>query len=116
MISSEVHLLKSIVPSASIELPEGFAAKHSKEQVGNDNPADFCTKQQYLDLFEKVHAVTAAEVDKLSEADLDKPAPESFRSIFPTVGNMVILIATHGLMHAGQFVPIRRRLNKPVVI
>lgn len=116
LISSEVHLLKSIVPSASIELPEGFAAKHSKEQVGNDNPADFCTKQQYLDLFEKVHAVTAAEVDKLSESDLDKPAPESFRSIFPTVGNMVILIATHGLMHAGQFVPIRRRLNKPVVI
>jgi hypothetical protein len=116
LISSEAHLLQAIVPSASIDLPEGFAAKHSKDQVGNDNPADFYSKQEYLDLFKKVHAVTAAEVDKLSEADLDQPAPENFRAVFPTVGHVVILIATHGLMHAGQFVPIRRRLNKPVVI
>jgi hypothetical protein len=116
LIASEIQLLQSVVPDVHLELPEGFAAKHSKDQISNDNPADFYTKQEYLDLFEKVHAVTQAEIAKLSEADLDKPAPESFRSMFPTVGHIVILIATHGLMHAGQFVPIRRRLDKPVVI
>jgi hypothetical protein len=116
LIAAEAQLLQSIVPEASIELPEGFAAKHSKDQKENDNPADFCSKQEYLDLFEKVHGVTQAEVGKLSDADLDQPAPEAFRSMFPTVGHIVILIATHGLMHAGQFVPVRRKLGKPVVI
>ena len=116
LIASEAQLLQSIAPTAQVELPEGFADKHSKAQCENDNPADFYSKQEYLDLFEKVHAATVAEIGKLSDADLDRPAPEAFRSMFPTVGHMVILIATHGLMHAGQFVPVRRKLGKPVVI
>lgn len=116
LIASEAQLLQSIVPTARVDLPEGFAAKHTKEQIANDNPADFYSKQEYLDLFEKVHAATVAEVGKFSDADLDQPAPEAFRSMFPTVGHIVILIATHGLMHAGQFVPVRRKLGKPVVI
>lgn len=116
LIASEVQLLQAIVPDAQVQLPAGFADKHSKDQVANDNPADFYSKQEYLDLFEKVHGATAAAIGKLSDTDLDQPAPEAFRSMFPTVGHIVILIATHGLMHAGQFVPVRRRLGKPVVI
>lgn len=116
LIASESQLLASIAPDAAIELPAGFAEKHSKAQTGNDNRADFYTKQEYLDLFDKAHAATLATIGKLSDADLDKPAPENFRKMFPTVGHIVILIATHGLMHAGQLVPVRRKLGKPVVI
>jgi hypothetical protein len=116
LISSENHLLEAAVPGASIKLPEGFDEKHSKEQIGNDNPKDFCTKQQYIDLFDKVHGATLAALEKLSDTDLDNPAPEKFRSRFPTVGSLIILIATHGLMHAGQFVPVRRKLGKPIVV
>ncbi len=102
--------------SASPELPEGFAEKHSKEQTGNDNAADFCTKQEYLDLFEKVHAASKAALASVSETDLDAPAPEKLRKMFPTMGHAWILLATHDMMHAGQFVPVRRQLGKPVVI
>jgi hypothetical protein len=116
LIASEAQLLQSIAPDVQISLPAGFAEKHSKDQIGNDDPADFYCKQDYLDLFEKVHAATLAEIGRLSDADLDLPAPEAFRSMFPTVGHLVILIATHGLMHAGQFVPVRRKLGKPVTI
>lgn len=116
LIASENQLLDSVVPGSGIVLPEGFAAKHTKEKSGDDDPANFCTKQEYLDLFEKVHQATFGAIEKLSDADLDQPAPESFRSMFPTVGHMIILIATHGLMHAGQIVPVRRALGKPVVI
>jgi uncharacterized damage-inducible protein DinB len=116
LISSEAQLLAMAVPGTTVELPAGFAEKHSKEKTGEDNPANFYTKQQYLDEFEKVHAATYSVIDKLSDADLDQPSPENFRSMFPTVGHVVILIATHGLMHAGQFVPVRRALGKPVVI
>lgn len=116
LISSESSLLNMVAPGADAELPEGFAARHSKEAIGDDDPSHFCSKQEYLDLFEKVHAATFAALEKLSEADLDQPAPEHFRSMFPTVGHVFVLMASHGLMHAGQFVPVRRSLGKPVVI
>jgi uncharacterized damage-inducible protein DinB len=116
LIASENHLLESVATGSGIGLPEGFAAKHSKEKCSDDNPANFYTKQEYLDLFEKVHQATYTVIEKLSDSDLDQPAPEHFRSMFPTAGHIVILIATHGLMHAGQLVPVRRALGKPVVI
>jgi len=57
-----------------------------------------------------------AALEKTSEADLDAESPEHFRESFPTVGHIYVLIASHGMMHAGQFVPVRRALGKPIVI
>lgn len=116
LITSECALLESIAPGAAAKLPEGFADKHTKETIGVDDPEKFCTKQEYQDLMEKVRAASLAALDKIDAAELDKPSPEKFREMFPTVGHIFVLIATHGLMHAGQFVPVRRALNKPVVI
>jgi hypothetical protein len=116
LIASESGLLNGIQPGAGPELPEGFAQKHSKENIASDNPDDFCTKQQYLDLSAQMHAATLELLAKFSEEDLDRPGPEHFRKMFPTVGSIFLLIATHPLMHAGQFVPVRRALGKPVVI
>jgi hypothetical protein len=116
LIASECHLLNSVCPGAAIALPEGFAAKHGKETAGSDDPAQFCTKQQYLDLFDKVQSATAAALDKLSAADLDQPSPENYRAFAPTVGAMFALMANHPMMHAGQFVPVRRALGKPILM
>ncbi len=116
LISSECNLLESIQPGAAAELPEGFAEKHSKETCGEDDPSKFCSKDEYLELFEKVHAATLDALQKTSAEDLDAESPEKFRQMFPTVGNIYVLIATHGMMHAGQLVPVRRELNKPVLI
>ncbi len=116
LISSECDLLNSIQPGAAAELPAGFAEKHTKETVGEDDPAKFCSKQEYLDLMEKVQAATFAAIDKMDDSDLQQPAPEHFRQMFPTVGHVLILIATHQMMHAGQFVPVRRALGKPILI
>ena len=116
LISAECDLLESICPGTAASLPEGFKEKHSKEMVGEDDPAKFCSKEEYLELMQRVRTASTAALDKLSEADLDQPAPEHFREMFPTVGDVFMLIATHGLMHAGQFVPVRRTLGKPVVI
>jgi len=116
LIASECSLLDSICPGAAAELPAGFAEKHSKETCGIDDASKFCTKAEYLDLFEKVHAATLVALQKTSAADLDAESPEKMRQMFPTVGNIFVLIATHGMMHAGQLVPVRRELGKPVVI
>ncbi len=116
LIASECNLLNAIQPGAAAELPEGFDGKHSKETIGEDDPAKFCTKQEYLDLLDKVRDASKAALANASDDDLDGPSPEQFRERFPTVGSLYVLISTHGMMHAGQFVPVRRALGKPVVI
>ena len=116
LISAECGLLEMVAPGASVKLPEGFADKHSKQATESNDPAAFCTKQEYIDLLDKVQAATAAAIDKCSAADLDQPGPEKFRSFCPTVGSFFILIANHPMMHAGQFVPVRRALGKPVMM
>lgn len=116
LIASECGILESLIPGAAPELPAGFKEKHDKTNAGSDDPQDFYTKQQYLDLIDKVHAASVKALNSVADADFDQPAPESFRAWFPTAGQVWILIATHPLMHAGQFVPVRRALGKPIVI
>eukprot|EP00475_Leptophrys_vorax_P033097 TRINITY_DN51799_c1_g1_i3.p1 TRINITY_DN51799_c1_g1~~TRINITY_DN51799_c1_g1_i3.p1 ORF type:complete len:164 (-),score=13.06 TRINITY_DN51799_c1_g1_i3:364-855(-) len=116
LISSEAGLLNQVCPGSAPELPAGFAEAHKKDKAESNDPSKFGTKQQYLELLDKVRDATKAALAKLSDADLDKPGPEEMRSFCPTVGSFFTLIATHPLMHAGQFVPVRRALGKPIVI
>jgi hypothetical protein len=116
LITAEVGILNAVCPGAGPELPAGFAEQHDKSTVASDDPKKFCTKQEYVDLTKKVHEASVVALTKLPDADLDKPAPESFKQMFPTVGAVLMLIAAHPLMHAGQFVPVRRALGKPIVM
>lgn len=116
LISSEANLLNMACPGTAAELPAGFAEQHNKETAGSDDASKFCTKQQYIDLLDKTRTATVAALDALPEARLDEPGPEAFRNFCPTMGSLFNLIASHPMMHAGQFVPVRRALGKPVVI
>lgn len=116
LISSEVQLLERVAPGQEIELPGGFADAHSKEACNNDDPADFCEKRTYVEIFDKVRAASLAALDAYAQSDLDNPAPEDFREFCPTMGDMFTLIATHPMMHAGQFVIVRRQLGKPILM
>lgn len=116
LVSSERTLLDSVCPGSAAELPGGFAERHSKETVDVDDASKFLTKQQYLELFDKQRRATKSALDKLPDADLDKQGPEQFRRICPTVGAVFTLIASHVMMHSGQFASARRQLGKPVLI
>lgn len=116
LISSEIQLLNSVAPGQGIELPDGFADAHSKEKCNNDDPAGFYGKGAYVELFDKVRAASLSALDAFAESALDDPAPEDFREFCPTMGDMFTLIATHPMMHAGQFVIVRRQLGKPILM
>ncbi len=116
LISSEVELLESVAPGQGIELPAGFADAHSKETCNKDDPADFGVKLSYVEMFDKVREASLAALDAYAESDLDNPAPEEFREYCPTMGDMFTMIATHPMMHAGQFVIVRRQLGKPILM
>jgi hypothetical protein len=103
-------------PGQGGDLPEGFREAHSKENASSDDASQFRTKQEYVDLYRSVRASTIKVLDSLSDDDLAAPGPESFRSMFPLVLDLFNLIATHPLMHAGQFVVVRRQLGKPILI
>ncbi|MFO0815958.1 MAG: DinB family protein [Gemmatales bacterium] len=115
LINSEQQLLNAILPGSAMPLPDGFGDKHSKEQKDNNDPKAFLTREEYIDLYKKSRQHTKAALAKLSDADCDKPNPMGWE-MFPTVGVMVNLIASHPMMHAGQFAVVRRALGKPVVI
>ncbi len=116
------HIISScnqILVSCGLEaapLADGVAEAYTKETATSDDPAKFHRKEQYLKWLDEQNTATLAALDAMPEADLDKPTPESMRAFRATVGDVLIMLGAHLLMHAGQFVPLRRQLNKPVLI
>jgi hypothetical protein len=97
----------------ALALPEGFAAAHTPATAASDDPARFAKKAEYLALVDKAKAAILAAIDSIPDARLDDPGPEAMRQYVPTVGAMLAMLGGHWLMHAGQFVPIRRKLGRP---
>ena len=111
LIASEATYFLPMVPgAAATPLPAGFAQRHSKDTAGSD--AGFLKKDEYLALFKSCRAATLEVADRLSEADLDKA---SGWKMAPTVGQLLLTVANHDMMHAGQFTVVRRKLGKPVL-
>ncbi len=116
LISSNAGILNSVSPGSAPVLPDGFAERHGKDHAESDNASSFHTKAEYESLMGKVDEAIMTALDRMSDADLDQPSPENWRNMFPRVGDVMVLLATHSLMHAGQWVPVRRSLGKPVLI
>lgn len=116
VIVGDVMLVQEQLPDAVFpELPAGFAESHGAPGANSDDPADFLTKAEYLELFDRVRAATIAVVGSLSDSDLDRPCTGEIAAFAPTLGQLLLLVSNHTLMHAGQFTVIRRLLGKPVL-
>lgn len=112
LISSENQLQNMVCPDSMPALPEGFAEQHDKPTATSDDPAAFCSKDEYLKLMDEQRAGTLALLDKLSDEDLGKPAPEKIQQFGATVGAVIAGQSAHWMMHAGQWVIVRRQLGK----
>jgi DinB superfamily len=116
LISAEVHLLNAVLPGAKWPpLPAGFDEKHNKEAAGSDAADKFLKKSEYLGLYGQVREATIGALEKLSDADLDRPTTGNMAKFAPTVGTLLLLNANHTMMHLGQFTAVRRKLGKPVL-
>lgn len=98
------------------DLPEGLVEGHTPETASSDDPAKFHSKEQYLAWLAEQRGGTLLALEALPETDLDRPAPEPMRSYAPTIGVVFNMVGLHQMMHAAQFVPVRRQLGKPVLI
>jgi hypothetical protein len=115
VIASEMRLGRQLPGAQYPELPAGFAEQHTKDTSKIDPPKGFGTKAQYLDLFTKVRQATLANLERLSEADLDKPVSGDIAKMAPNLGALLLLAASHSVLHIGQFSAVRRKLGKPNV-
>ena len=98
------------------DLPNGFAESYTPETSTSDDAAKFHKKDQYLAWIAQQRTGTRAALEAMPEADLDKPSPEPMREYAPTIGVAFNLVGIHLMMHAAQFVVVRRKLGKPVMI
>lgn len=113
LIVSERHLVEAGVPGSMPALPEGFAERHPREGQISDNPADFLSKEEYLNLAKSIRAATLKVLDQQSEADLDKPVSARVPPFVKTAGDCFATIAPHWTLHAGQWVAFRRAFGRP---
>lgn len=88
-----------------VPLPDGFKERYTNDTAASDDPKTFCMKAELLKVFEQQRAATLAGLEKVSEADLDKPTGIEWA---PTVATLYSLQGGHYLMHAGQWAVVRR--------
>jgi hypothetical protein len=113
LIASERGMGKQIPGADYPTLPAGFEEHHCKETSSADT--GFLTKGEYLGQFGIMRKATLAAVEGLSDADLDRPTEGAMAKYAPTVGALLLMLANHDMMHAGQFTAVRRKLGKPVL-
>lgn len=112
LIVAEHNLNNMVCPDSMPALPAGFAEQHGKETASSDEQSAFCTKDEYMRLMAEQRAGTLALLDRLSDAELEKPAPEQIQKFGATVGAVIAGQSGHWMMHAGQWVIVRRQLGK----
>lgn len=117
MLWAERWWMELVEPGASPPLPEDFEAGHGRDKHNVDDPALYYPVAKYRELWEAQRKATLAILDKLTDEQLAAPPnDERMKQFVGNVANMFNLIGEHALMHCGQFVAVRRKLGKPVVI
>lgn len=110
LIVSENHMNSQALPGSMPALPDGFAEKYTRDTASSDNLRDFADKAELLRVYREQRTATLAALERTTDADFDKPTGISYA---PTVGAVFMMAGGHWLMHAGQWVIVRRQLGKP---
>jgi hypothetical protein len=112
LIASENEMLEATQPGSMSPLPPGFKEKYTPDTSKLDDPKAFHTKAEYLKLMNEQRAGTLRVLERITDADLDKPAPAQFRDYAPIVADVLTIQGSHYLMHAGQWAVTRRKLGR----
>jgi len=116
LIEGEGHLGSALPGATYPALPDSIKEQYGKETAASSPVAGYLTKAQYLDWFNKVRNASIAIVEKMTDADLDKPNTGSMAKFAPRIADLIVLMSNHTMMHAGQFTVTRRALNKPIIM
>ena len=116
LIAAERHFVEMIKPGSCPALPEGFAEAHSKETSTLDDPVEVPSRGP------STRSSGRRSGPRRSPFSTAYPKPTStrptpvIRNLPRRVAALLGMVGTHALMHCGQFVAVRRKVGKPVVI
>ena len=116
LIASDNMMCNGCIPGSLPPLPDGFAEKYSKETAGIDSAGEFVPKSELMELCRVQRQAIADLLMGLSDEQLAGDSPESFKSYAPTIASVFSMLGSHWLMHAGQWVIVRRKLGREIVI
>lgn len=117
LILTERMVVDSIKPGSCPPLPENFEEGHGRQCFNVDDPTKFLTRSEYERLWTAQREATRRVLDELTDEELGAaPTLERLRQMVPTNGAAIGFMGSHAIMHAGQFIATRRKLNKPVLI
>jgi hypothetical protein len=109
LIVSENGLVNQAVPGSMPPLPAGFAERYTPATAGSDDSSAFATKEELLAIMAEQRQATFAALEQTTADDLDRPTGIEYA---PNVAAIFSLQGTHWLMHAGQWVVVRRQLGR----
>ena len=115
IIASENKMGNAVAPGLP-DLPEGFAEKYSKESATSDNASDFVPFTELQKIAKTQSDAFLGMLDKIPEEEFDKPGPEEMQAYASNIGALCNMMGSHWMMHAGQWVILRRQLGREVVI
>jgi hypothetical protein len=113
LIVAERMFNEWVKPGMAPPLPDGFAEAHDLKKAEGDD-SRFKSKDEYVKLLDEQRAATMANLDAVSDAELDDNRDGKLPQFAPTVGAVFNMAAIHSLNHSGQFVAVRRMLKKPI--
>jgi len=116
LIASDHMMCNGCIADSLPALPDGFADKYSKETAASDNADDFVPKTELMELYRNQRQAIMKVLDGLSDEQLAAPAPESMKAYASNVASAFSMLGSHWLMHAGQWVVVRRDLGRDIVI
>jgi hypothetical protein len=112
LLVSELGMMEQAFPGSMPALPAGFAEKYTNDTSKLDSAGAFHPKSVYLSIAEQQRTVILKVLDKITDADLDKPAPEKYKEWLKSTGELLSMQGSHWMMHAGQWAIVRRKLGK----
>jgi hypothetical protein len=107
------QVINLAAPGTIPALPEEFIERHGRKGATLDD--GFEPKAQLLARLNQMTEAAIAWVEKLTDSDLAKPAPEALKGWVSTIGQLAYALPPHTNMHIGQIQVIRRKLGKPVL-
>lgn len=115
LLVAEHGMMEEGFPKSMPPLPAGFAEKYTNDTSKLDSASAFHPKSVYLSVAQQQRAATLKVLDKISDADLDKPAPEKYKEWLKSIGDLISMQGSHWMMHCGQWAVVRRKLGKKVL-
>ena len=115
LASFEAMVAHAVNPAEPVVLPASFTDRTNGKASAIDDPAQFPTKAEIVDVLDRSHAAIMAGLPKLTDEQLAAPAPEAVRGFAPRLVDLVSMAPMHVMMHLGQIQVLRRALGKPRV-